>query len=82
MDGFGRDDMVTPFNYGSVSEAMSDGSGDKLEAKVKRKFWKAKQKVVEKLGREQDHYVIQEDAEIDSYVDVSEQVNVLASSYS
>ena len=70
MDGFGSDDIVTPFNYGSVSEAVSDG-GDKLETKVKRKFWKAKQKMVEKLGREQDHFVVQGDSEIDSHIDVS-----------
>ena len=70
MDGFGRDDVATPFSYGSVSEAMSDG-GDRLETKFKRKFWKAKQKMVEKLGREQDHFVVQGDLEIDSHIDVS-----------
>ena len=76
MDGFGSDDVVTPFSYGSVSEAMSDGGGNKLETKVKKKFWKAKQKMVEKLGREQDHFVVQEDSEIDSHIDVSKwQVN-------
>ena len=71
MDGFGSDDVVTPFNYGSVSEAMSADGGNKLETMVKKKFWKAKQKMVEKLGREQDHFVVQEDSEIDSHIDVS-----------
>lgn len=71
MDGFGSEDVVTPFNYGSVSEAMSDGSGDKLETKVKKKFWKVKQKMVEKLGHEQDHFVVQGDSEIDSHIEVS-----------
>jgi len=76
MDGFGSEDVVTPFSYGSVSEAMSDG-GDKLETKVKRKFWKAKQKMVEKLGREQDHFIVQGDSEIDTHIDVRKYIAIV-----
>jgi len=69
MEGFGSSDITTPFNYGSVNEVTTDK--DKLETKVKKKFWKTKQKIVEKLGREQDHFVVQGDSEIDAYIEVS-----------
>jgi len=69
MEGFGSNDFTTPFSYGSVNEGVTDK--DKLETKVKKKFWKTKQKIVEKLGREQDHFVVQGDSEIDAYIEVS-----------
>ncbi|XP_065916821.1 islet cell autoantigen 1-like protein isoform X2 [Dysidea avara] len=67
MEGFGSSDITTPFSYGSVNEATTDK--DKLETKVKKKFWKTKQKIVEKLGREQDHFVVRGDSEIDAYIE-------------
>lgn len=69
MEGFGSSDITTPFSYGSVNEVTTDK--DRLETKVKKKFWKTKQKIVEKLGREQDHFVVQGDSEIDAYIEVS-----------
>ncbi len=69
MEGFGSETLTTPFHYGSVSDGMSHGSS--LEQKLKKKYWKTKQSVIQKLGKSQDEFVIAGDADIDTKLEVS-----------
>lgn len=69
MDGFGSETVMSPFHYGSVADGMSRGSS--LEQRLKKKYWKTKQTVIQKLGKSQDEFVIAGDADIDSKLEVS-----------
>lgn len=42
-----------------------------LKGKIEQKYWKSKQKVIEKLGKDQDEFVIAGDAEVDARLEVS-----------
>ena len=42
-----------------------------LEQKLKKKYWKTKQTVIQKLGKDQDEFVVAGDAEIDIKLEVS-----------
>lgn len=73
MEGFGSEEMMrSPFNYGSVQDGMY--GADKLEKKLKKQYWKAKQSVIEKLGKSQDEFVVAGDADIDTKLEVRMQV--------
>ena len=61
--------MTTPFHYGSVTDGMLQAPS--LEQKLKKKYWKTKQTVIQKLGKNQDEFVIAGDAEIDTKLEVS-----------
>lgn len=47
---------------------------DKLEKKLKKQYWKAKQSVIEKLGKSQDEFVVAGDADIDTKLEVRMEV--------
>lgn len=70
MEGFGSEDVMrSPFNYGSVEDGML---ADSLEKKLRNQYWKAKQSVIEKLGKSQDEFVVAGDADIDTKLEVRE----------
>lgn len=70
MEGFGSEDVMrSPFNYGSVEDGML---ADSLEKKLRNQYWKAKQSVIEKLGKSQDEFVVAGDADIDTKLEVCE----------
>ena len=70
MEGFGSEDVMrSPFNYGSVEDGML---ADSLEKKLRNQYWKAKQSVIEKLGKSQDEFVVAGDADIDTKLEVGE----------
>ena len=69
MEGFGSEQLTTPFNYGSVNDCYV--RNDTLEQKLKRKYWKTKQAVIQKLGKNQDEFVVAGDVEIDTKLEVS-----------
>ncbi len=69
MEGFGSADITSPFNYGSVNDGRY--RQDSLEQKLRRKYWKTKQTVIEKLGKNQDEFVVASDADIDMKLEVS-----------
>ena len=69
MEGFGSADITSPFNYGSVEDGRY--RQDSLEQKLKKKYWKTKQTVIEKLGKSQDEFVVAGDADIDMKLEVS-----------
>jgi len=48
---------------------MNDQPG--IKGKIEQKFWKTKQKAIEKLGKDQDEFVIAGDAEVDARLEVS-----------
>lgn len=69
MEGFGSEELkCSPFNYGSVQDGMY--GADTLEKKLKKQYWKAKQSVIEKLGKSQDEFVVAGDADIDIKLEV------------
>ena len=69
MEGFGSEELKrSPFNYGSVQDGMY--GADTLEKKLKKQYWKAKQSVIEKLGKSQDEFVVAGDADIDIKLEV------------
>ena len=71
MEGFGSQDVMrSPFNYGSVEDGML---ADNLEKKLRNQYWKAKQSVIEKLGKSQDEFVVAGDADIDTKLEVGVQ---------
>ena len=41
-----------------------------IKGKIEQKYWKSKQKVIEKLGKDQDEFVIAGDAEVDARLEV------------
>jgi len=70
MEGFGSEEVMrSPFNYGSVEDGML---ADSLEKKLRNQYWKAKQSVIEKLGKSQDEFVVAGDADIDTKLEVRE----------
>ena len=68
MEGFGSADISSPFNYGSVEDGRY--RQDSLEQKLRKKYWKTKQTVIEKLGKNQDEFVVAGDADIDMKLEV------------
>ena len=69
MEGFGSADVTTPFHYGSVEDSMRHS--ESLEHRLRKKYWKTKQTVLQKLGKNQDEFVVAGDQGIDSKLEVS-----------
>ena len=68
MEGFGSEQVTTPFSYGSVHDTFL--RSDTLEQKLKKKYWKTKQTVIQKFGKDQDQFVVAGDADIDTKLEV------------
>lgn len=68
LQGFGSADVTTPFNYGSVADGITHNPS--LEQKLKKKYWKTKQTVIQKLHKSQDKFVVAGDADIDTKLEV------------
>ena len=73
MEGFGSADVTTPFHYGSVHDGRY--RNDSLEQKIKKQYWKTKQTVIQKFGKEQDEFIVAGDAAIDTKLEVSDDHN-------
>lgn len=69
LQGFGSADVTTPFNYGSVADGITHHPS--LEQKLKKKYWKTKQTVIQKLNKSQDKFVVAGDADIDTKLEVT-----------
>ena len=72
LQGFGSADVTTPFHYGSVVDGIHHNPT--LEQKLKKKYWKTKQTVIQKLHKSQDEFVIAGDADIDTKLEVGSQL--------
>ena len=68
LQGFGSADVTAPFNYGSVADGIRHSPT--LEQKLKKKYWKTKQTVIQKLHKSQDEFVVAGDADIDTKLEV------------
>ena len=68
LQGFGSADVTTPFHYGSVADGIRHNPS--LEQKLKKKYWKTKQTMIQKLNKSQDEFVIAGDADIDTKLEV------------
>ena len=55
------------YNYGYNRYQPRPNS---LKGKVEKKYYHTKQTMIQKLGKEQDHFVVQGDAEVDSRLEV------------
>jgi hypothetical protein len=69
LQGFGSADVTTPFNYGSVADGIRHNPS--LEQKLKKKYWKTKQTVIQKLHKSQDEFVVAGDADIDTKLEIA-----------
>ena len=47
-----------------------------LKGKIEQKYWRSKQKVIEKLGKEQDEFVIAGDAEVDARLEAFQHIKM------
>ena len=68
MEGFGSAELMHPFSYGSVADGVQHNPT--LEQKIKKKYWKTKQTVIQKLHKSQDEFVVAGDADIDRKLEV------------
>ena len=59
------------YNYRNYRSPVQDSS---IKGKIEQKYWRGKQKVIEKLGKDQDEFVIAGDAEVDSRLEVITEV--------
>ena len=55
------------YNYGYNPYRPPSGG---IKGKVEQKYWHTKQTVIQKLGKEQDCYVVAGDAEVDARLEV------------
>lgn len=60
------------FNYRNYRTPNEVG----LKGKIEQKYWRSKQKVIEKLGKEQDEFVIAGDAEVDSRLEAFQHIKM------
>ena len=68
MEGFGSADVSTPLHYGSVNDGRMRNDG--LEQKIKKQYWKTKQTLIQKMGKDQDEFVVAGDMDIDMKLEV------------
>lgn len=47
---------------------------DSLKGKIEHKYWKGKQTVIEKFGKQQDEFVVAGDAEVDARLEAFRQI--------
>lgn len=62
------------FNYRNYRAPTTNEVG--LKGKIEQKYWRSKQKVIEKLGKNQDEFVIAGDAEVDSRLEAFQHIKV------
>lgn len=60
------------FNYRNYRVPNEVG----LKGKIEQKYWRSKQKVIEKLGKEQDEFVIAGDAEVDARLEAFQHIKM------
>lgn len=56
------------YGYNYRNYRMPNETG--IKGKIEQKYWRSKQKVIEKLGKDQDEHVIAGDAEVDARLEV------------
>ena len=67
FDDRSYDDRGYGYNYRSYRSPTNEPG---IKGKIERKYWRSKQKVIEKLGKDQDEFVIAGDAEVDARLEV------------
>eukprot|EP00112_Aurelia_sp_Birch-Aquarium-sp1_P001651 Seg1178.11 transcript_id=Seg1178.11/GoldUCD/mRNA.D3Y31 product="Islet cell autoantigen 1" protein_id=Seg1178.11/GoldUCD/D3Y31 len=77
--------------YGGYPREDSQGEGyghnyqsyhrqnDSLKGKIEQKYWKTKQKVIEKFKKDQDEHVVAGDAEVDARLEAYKHINTTCS---
>ena len=70
MEGFGKSDFDSyeHYSYGSVKDGYLENHT--LEYRLKKKYWKTKQTVRQKLHKDEDEYIVAGDADIDAKLEV------------
>lgn len=63
------------YNYGYNPYRPPAGG---LKGKVEQKYWHTKQTVIQKLGKEQDCYVVAGDAEVDARLEVKRKILIMS----
>lgn len=61
------------YNYRNYRSPAQDSS---IKGKIEQKYWKSKQKVIEKLGKGQDEFVIAGDAEVDARLEAFHHIKI------
>jgi hypothetical protein len=62
------------YNYRNYRQQPADQVG--LKGKIEQKYWKTKQKAIEKLGKDQDEFVISGDAEVDARLEAFQHIKM------
>ena len=62
------------YNYGYNPYRPPSGG---IKGKVEQKYWHTKQTVIQKLGKEQDSYVVAGDSEVDARLEVRNEIGYI-----
>jgi len=62
------------YNYRNYRLPANEQVG--LKGKIEQKYWKTKQKAIEKLGKDQDEFVISGDAEVDARLEAFQHIKM------
>ena len=75
---YGYNDSSQGAGYGHNYQSYHR-SNDSLKGKIEQKYWKTKQKVIEKLKKDQDEFVVAGDAEVDARLEAYRHINLTCS---
>ena len=83
------DSLFLIYRYGYNDTSQGSGYGhnyqsyhrpnESLKGKLEQKYWKTKQKVIEKLKKDQDEFVVAGDAEVDARLEAYRHINMTCS---
>ena len=72
---YGYNDSSQGGSYGHNYQSYHRPN-DSLKGKIEQKYWKTKQKVIEKLKKDQDEFVVAGDAEVDARLEAYRHINI------
>ena len=72
---YGYNDSSQGSGYGPNYQSYHK-SNDSLKGKLEQKYWKTKQKVIEKLKKDQDEFVVAGDADVDARLEAYKHINM------
>ncbi|XP_002158437.1 islet cell autoantigen 1 isoform X1 [Hydra vulgaris] len=74
---FQDEEDANNYRYGQNYRSLQSGQNESsIKGKLEQKYWKSKQKVIEKLGKGQDEFVIAGDAEVDSRLEAFQHIKL------
>eukprot|EP00794_Sanderia_malayensis_P017603 gene17603-19356_t len=77
--GYGYQDEGSQGNGYGHSYQSYHRQNDSLKGKIEQKYWKTKQKVLEKFKKDQDEFVVAGDADVDARLEAYKHINLTCS---